>query len=215
MKICYYEDLKLVYYCIDKCASTSIYEALTDHAKSEVMIWWDKHCLEPSSEADKQAVTADPEALHFTVIRNPWDRYVSLYCMLQRQAMLWPPIGKLHGWFARYEESILNCLRAEQPFLALISFIAGQSLDEMDSHWTPQYAGLPLEDKRLHIVRFESLQNDLKELLSGHGVNIFPLPVRNDSGNRRHSLFYCKQSISLVEQVYREDIKRFGYRFQR
>jgi hypothetical protein len=45
------------------------------------------------------------------------------------------------------------------------------------------------------------------------GISCRRLPVINSSLHRHYSLYYSDFGRELVEQVFREDVEQFGYRF--
>jgi hypothetical protein len=70
--------------------------------------------------------------------------------------------------------------------------------------------GLLLTDD---IGRFETFTQDAVRLFGKMGISCRRLPVINSSLHRHYSLYYSDFGRELVEQVFREDVEQFGYRF--
>lgn len=219
MKIIYYSDWKTLFYCQDKNASTTIESRLKELTSTLPVTYWDESTIEPSPQQRLDSLRNKPRDFHFTVVRNTWDRLASLYHMLRHQLdKEWPakPKGRLNPWFSRYEESLLKCLRGEEPFDAFIRFVCSQADDEVDSHWQPQTAHLPLDDPSFYVARFERLNEDWNIISERMGVSSDPLPVsanRTAHSRSHYANDYSESSYRLVLNRYAHEIEVFGFAF--
>lgn len=141
----------------------------------------------------------------FTFVRDPWDRILSYY-MFRREPR---------------NEGRKNILQAERE-MSFEDWL--MNLDRFRRHWrinaafniavAPQaetVGALP------HLVgRFERLADDLAEV--GRRIGVHPAPLRNVNPTTRkrepYAHYYTDAARELVADLYREDIERFGYRFQ-
>ena len=144
----------------------------------------------------------------FTIIRNPYDRVVSLY---HHHAKHYGPAkenrsGPLHRFariFRRKADfaAYVNALDPDQRLHAnLRSFLCDSS-----GRWLVG-----------DILRFESLDTELPALLSELGVTPLEgdLPRLNGSPYRAdYRTYYNRRSRQRVGDLYAEEIERFGYGF--
>ena len=144
----------------------------------------------------------------FSFVRNPWDRMISLYKYLGRPEA--------------------------QDFK---EFLLGEFRKTLwrDMYWFvgPQYEFLvDAEGRQLvdFVGRFETLQDDFNTVCHRIGLSETPLPHVNKStvpqtpsgtgsvsagtGSKpSYTAFYDSETQEFVADLYREDIRRFGYQF--
>lgn len=169
----------------------------------------------------------------FTVVRNPWDRLVSAYIDKFVRA-------KEYEDFAL--EVILSIRGSSDVSLGIsfreyLNYISNQHLLQMNDHWRPQWwfvAGLGVD----RIIKYESLEEDLRQLLSSRGVNVdlphinrssmkvvelrnrnlclpdmFPSELRSLGGYPAYHSWYDNELLAVADRVFRKDIELFGYNF--
>lgn len=124
-----------------------------------------------------------------TIVRNPWDREVSLYFWRYRNSETRPPFERYVRW-PRY--------RPERKTFELFSI-----------------NGTVVADT---ILRYESLQNDFDKFVYTLGLDELPQLPRA-KGNFRlkaspnYRDFYCPTTRAVVARRYAREIEAFGYRF--
>lgn len=182
--ICVCEQRKFIYMKPAKTAGTTILRHILEpqldimHAKEESERF--RKWLERLT--DKELA----EYFIFSVVRNPWDRVVSL---------------------ATYFEISF------QKFL--YDFEKFQSDPIIHTHTLPQaiythYNGKPFVNQ---VCRFESLQADFNLICDQIGIQRQELPVTNRSFHSHYSRYFSPASISWVTKHYQQDIAVFGYMF--
>ncbi|QDU36901.1 Sulfotransferase family protein [Maioricimonas rarisocia] len=132
----------------------------------------------------------------FAVVRNPWDRMVSLYHYLKRTE--------------KYAEICPDTFEA--------------FLDDIDAQvsWTQQLRSLRTQrsyladaDGRMicdRIARFETLAQDFEAITQRLGIDA-RLPHVNRSNHDAYVRYYTPRSRECVARWYRQDIDEFGYTF--
>jgi len=102
-------------------------------------------------------------------------------------------------------------------------------------HWTPEYVGRnymrshleylnqvdylsnPLTGGRLMadtILRLENLDEEWNDMFTKLGYKAPKLPKRNKSKHKHYSHYYDDDSVWLISQMFRKDLKFFGYEFE-
>ena len=147
----------------------------------------------------------------FAVVRNPWDRLVSEYHYRTQHAgghfpYLAPepvPADPSFDWFVR---------RLESVDLSRLRHVEG-------CHLYPQSAYLCSADHRLLVdllCRFETYGADVRAALERAGclsAGAAPLSALNTSRHAPYQAYYDAVTRELVGRRYKEDVVRFGYRF--
>lgn len=142
----------------------------------------------------------------FTVVRNPWDRLVSVYSYLSQ------------GGAPNTDARLAADIRARAPtFAAFVNDYLDPSRLSVHSLFRPQVYYVcneflePMVDM---VCRFERFETDVEPALARVGVPRGRLQPLNRSRRGDYRDYY--PSAELVERVrtlYRQDCEVFGYRF--
>lgn len=123
----------------------------------------------------------------FCVVRNPWDRMVSMYHFVRKVNSDFSAVS-----FDEWLRTGLNYKR----------------------HWysvtTPQLDWIKVRPNA--IMRFENLANDFAQvqmLMQDHT----PLPVINATQHEPYQNYYSDWSRQLIQDLFYTDITQFGYTF--
>ena len=145
----------------------------------------------------------------FTTVRNPWSWYVSWYFYLSKRHTNDSDFIK--------EYTILN----NNSFSDFIKYIYEKREDLVfynDGDNTPKYQQM-LEwandgDKYVdHFIKIEELSKDkLKNI--GLDTN-YTHSVSNSSKHNHYSTYYNNTTKALVQQMHKDDIKFFNYKFEK
>lgn len=124
----------------------------------------------------------------FAVVRNPWDRVVSLWAF-------WNKLKK-----------------ADVPFDDFVRNLQSYKFRE-DSWFTfdqPQKAWIP--DGVTYLLKFETLDQDFVQIQTLLGCTD-PLPKVNTSQHEDYHTYYTDETRDIVSQVFKDDIEAFNYVF--
>lgn len=133
----------------------------------------------------------------FTVVRNPWDRVVSLYHWLRAGHLAHPMAGLARScnFTAFLNHPLVQVSLATQPACLHLTDRAG------------------LERGHLY-ARLEHLADDLAPFEAHLGFRLALLARANVSDRPRDwRVFYTKADAALVGRLCARDVDRFGYRF--
>jgi Sulfotransferase family len=200
---------KCIFVHIPRCAGTSVESVLWPGERGEAELWMgfvDRHhnryqtggLQHLLARQIREAVGARrfDSYFKFAVVRNPFDRTVSQFAYMQLRPDLRSFVELGTGAsFGEYLEAIQR--RRHVQWEPQCSFIHGES-------------GELLVDC---LVRFESLERELRPLLARFGVYCREVPHENLADRTSYSDYYSDESRALVEDLYRSDIDRLGYEF--
>lgn len=155
----------------------------------------------------------------FCVIRNPYDRLLSLYNFtIQKMKKLYNdrPNKKIfyQSQFDVLEKGFKNFVlnEAETTFYTKpVNMNRKQSWSEKTQ---VRFFPTNKDKKKIKILRFENLQSDWKELCEKEGLRYHKLPRNNTS--RADCLYrehYSKKMIDVVEKYWSKDIELGSYEF--
>lgn len=197
---------------IPKNASTSLYNyfGATNTIRDKYLnadnkvyknIFAPSHC--PLDFAIKQFGERILDLPTLAVIRNPYDRMVSMYFFAQKIKA-----NKI------YDFNIENFLQFCEAFESLCS-------DKCFFHGWTQKSFIELEGKVSvnNLIRFENLEVEFGEFLHKYDLNkiykkINPtLKKENSTVHNHYKQYFCSKSQKIVKNIWGEDIDYFEYLF--
>lgn len=188
----HFDKNKLIFVHIPKTAGTSLCTAL----------YGDTNIHLTASELrfiDKEKFDS---YFKFAVVRNPWDRLCSAYFYSSIDV-------------SRYgERSSVGFIDKYRSFESFVKEWVSKS--NIDSHYFfyTQSEYVKVGDNNIldYTARFESLYEDVQILAKKNNM-IIDIKRMNSSGSRDYRAQYDSEMISIVENVYADDIETFGYEF--
>ena len=143
------------------------------------------------------------KSFKFCFVRNPWDRFVSLYSYLLNES--YPHIkGRMGADFTDF----CNSLDSIEPISRFN--VRGLSQFNPQSDWITGTDGQSLVD---FIGRYESLQTDLNRLMDIIERPQVTLIVANKGIHAEYKTYYNDKTREIVGAYYKDDIDNFGYKF--
>jgi len=135
----------------------------------------------------------------FAVVRNPWERMVSLWSFLSQNKKTYETRkGK------RRSTKELKKIGFSDWLLKY-----GKRSWYMITTDTPQMRWITKNEKIVvdHVIRFENLAQELKK------VDLKKLPMRHKSKHGDYRKYYNEESKKFVDEVFEKDIKEWRYEF--
>lgn len=225
------ERYPLVFFHIPKNAGKSICKALEINKKYHPPLL-DKTVLLGDDIRNSYTDEQWNSLVKFTVVRNPWDRMVSLYSFrkkerdllmrLQHKGLWNPEDGDLEKdwdfkkWISTPEIAGVTDYSLFTEFKHLsknteyLNFYRStlEYLNQVDIITDSDY--IPYVN---FILRFESLLDDWKKMSSDLNIELPDLPVVNTSRHSDYSTFYDDETRKLVYGLFEKDIETFKYTF--
>jgi len=220
---------KYIFIKSEKTAGTSVEAALSKHCGGEDMVtplgdyWFNRdergqwiHSAmnaegffqhDPAAEVKRKL---DPriwnEYLKFTIVRNPWDRVVSLFSWearnrpeLQPQRRLVHRLGVRFDGFTESIQQFREFVKTDWKTNDRFYLIDGEAFADL-------------------VIRYERLEQDLAEFCKRVGLPNVELP-RLKAGMRKaghhYSEYYDDDSREIVAVRHANDLRIFGYEFER
>lgn len=181
--------LDYVFIHINKTAGSSIARALGLTGEH-------KTALQKKRELGERAWT---ERFSFTVVRNPWDKVVSHYSYRVRTNQTGLGVEPLP-----FEEWVRLAYRDRDP-----RYCDDPRMFMPQWEWIADESGQMMVD---FVGRFENLQEDFARISERIGKHAsLPHVKKSDRGGYRD--YYDAGTRSIVADVFREDVERFGYAF--
>ena len=137
----------------------------------------------------------------FSFVRNPWDRFVSLYfyCMTGSTMMQKNKNAKPVLDFKSF------CKLVKSGFYIGNSYV-------WNTHYQPQTNFIDLPDIDF-VGRFENIQHDFDIVCDKIGFKQQQLPHTNKSKHKHYTKYYDDETREIVAEKYAKDIEVFGYEF--
>ena len=203
---CIYHYIKTVFHGIPKNASTSVknilYEANWGKPFDGNKQWVHKGNEKGGSiypSIDMVRSSKYDSYTHFTVVRNPYDRFISFY------NDLFLGTTKIRNNIPPFYTD--NKILLEPiPINAAIDVINQFTDDEADEHFTSQSSFVYKDD--IPYLKMESLQEEWVSMCDHLNIAHRPLPVYNKSNN---VVLLTDDQKSKIYNRYKEDFERFGY----
>jgi len=160
------------------------------------------------------------EYYSFAFVRNPWDRLVSWYCMLDSMRRLGPKAP----WWAQppHDSPLLRYVREEAPTFE--EFIKGCTREfevrgEVYSFTRNQLDYLVDKNGELlvdFVGKVERFDEDLATVLGEIGLDVpaNAIPHANRFEHGHYSTFYTPETESIVRARFAQDIEYFAYEFE-
>lgn len=129
----------------------------------------------------------------FAIVRNPFDRFISICFFLNRQNPLFlkTPL--------QWMKSAIQAKEFRARVLVKPQFL---QLSDARGNIAMDYVG-----------RYETLQNSVDEICLSLKVESSQLQKRNTSEHQQYREYYDEELKSAVETVYAEDLRRFNYSY--
>lgn len=210
------EKGKFIFVHVQKNAGMS-FEAILKQNFSDCEHWHGRHEHALTGIGEIGRAEWD-DCYSFALVRNPWDRMVSWYSMIQRNYKRLP-------WYRRISKKPFR-----SPFWNQViqqsndfeSFLHNCTEEVFDRGALKSFAFNQIDyltDERGEIAvsfvgRFENLVTDTAVIFDRLGIPADSLPHRNISQHRHYSSYYNRETRELIEQRFHRDIEAFEYQFE-
>jgi len=157
------------------------------------------------------------EYFKFAFVRNPWDRFVSLWIKFKEDRNLRENFNSIYnlpeGWIPDEMEEVLRFL-----------WLADKKGMLLPRWWKPQYEFV--HNKELRVLtnlvgRYENLQHNfgfLCEKWIDYPKRTLPWSEdkyrRREKEKKHYTEFYVPRTRDMIADIYREDIRTWHYEFE-
>jgi hypothetical protein len=192
---------KFIFVHIPKCGGTSICKSL-DVGMSE------------HGRIDQYVNDKTRNYFKFTFVRNPWDRFVSLYNYYIKGSELYGtrdvvPFVSFEHFVDRLNNNceMISAHVSDNPHVRKVHYKSQISFIESSKLCT---TGIDSLD---YLGRFENLQQDFNIICDKIGIPQQQLPYVNKTKHKHYTEYYDDETRQIVAEKYANDIEMFGYEF--
>lgn len=194
-----YDEYKCIFIHIPKCAGVSLCKSLFGNLAGSHLSVARYQLIYNKEEFDAY--------FKFTFVRNPWDRLVSAYFFLKR------------GGFEEKDKIwAKKNLSKYTDFDSFVHAWVNKKNIQKWNHFKPQYrwicepgSNIPKVD---FIGYFENIEKDYSFVKSKIGSNSKLKHYNRSARNKKdYREYYTEATKEIVADVYKEDIRLFGYEF--
>ncbi len=186
-------DLKLIFIHVHRTGGSTIRNLLKQELGSKI-----ENISQHGNAMSSESVFLEKHAdyFRFGFVRNPWDRLLSWYSLINK----WDPLN-IELERLRFEEFLELDLSAKQGD----DFFHYNQLDYF-----------PLLNDSLNsikIYRYEKFEDETNEIFGLLGHPLKKIPITNNTSIKDYKDFYTERSKELVKQKCHKDITYFKYSF--
>lgn len=142
-------------------------------------------------------------------IRNPWDRFVSLYFYFYNM--------QPNHWAYKYDHQTVQNIRRFKSFedfcLNFNDFDEAQPFKKF--HFFNQSCWTHYKNKNIvdFLGKYENLDQDVASLQNIFEIPHEPVPHTNQSDHGDYKNYYNSRTRNVVAEIYKKDIEYFEYKF--
>ena len=191
-------------------------------------------------DGDSQTKTWLKSLTKFAIIRNPYDRLVSLYHFRKKENDLYnlfvganpnggdktSPDGKnlsFKEWVMDSRSRGLGLLWDKDPFIGInkerqvLLYDNDKPSYDASLEWINQIHFITDRNGKLMIddvLRFENLDEEIKNFCKKYNLNEVVLPKKNSSLRKKHYVdYYDDELIEFATRLFEDDLEYFNYKF--
>jgi hypothetical protein len=213
---------------IPKCAGTSIEAALghlekhsgrggQDHRNIRMI---EKPFITPATFSSKENIIEMLRGLkhqHFNAATNPYNKHTvtrKQYNKYFRFTIVRNPWARAFSWYKNVMRDEIHQRRLGiTNEISLTEFLlqySGKGLLKPQTDYIKNYKGeIPLD----YIGRFENLKEDFEIICNHMNIPVKTLPHKTKGSGDNYCEFYDEVSENIIADIYKEEIRMFGYTF--
>ena len=195
---------KLIFIHVPKSAGTSVKISLKKFTKEQIFPGIKNFTHQSFSQIVNINKTITHNRTSFAVVRNPYERFVSIYRFVNR------PI-KLKKWFGRKAEEVAYNIDTFEKFIDL--FFMPVKLWQGKNHFTPQFEWVDGVDCVFKINEKDKLNSFLKEFGVLEPIGHFNKQKNYSGNNKMYKDYYNQNTKKIISKHFKKDLDFFKYVF--
>ena len=195
---------KLIFIHIPRSAGTSVRVSLKKFTKEQIF-----HGIKNfSHQSFSQIININKTITHnrtsFAVVRNPYERFVSIYRFVNRPF-------KLMKWYGSKAEEVANNIDTFEKFIELFSMPVNIWLGK--NHFTPQFEWARGVECVFKIEEKDKLNSFLKEFGVLEPIGHFNNRKIYSGHKKMYKDFYNENTKKIISKHFKKDLDIFKYSF--
>lgn len=192
-------ERKFIYWKNPKAACSSILQILLDNKIIDNEILHKKQKIE---SVGWMHACKHYDYFQFSFVRNPWDRFVSLY--LDKTKSVIGTKWEMREW-ARYKD---------HSFEDFAKAILKRGPNEIDRHSRAQFLNLNRLNGINYIGKIENFSRNIKTVSKKLGIEKLEIHKINSTKERKaYQCYYNEETKEIVAEMYKRDIELFKYKY--
>jgi hypothetical protein len=187
--------IKTIFIHVHRTGGSTVISLLRDYLILKMTIV-SQHGSAQSVEGD--IFESHPDFFVFGFVRNPWDRLLSWYSLINK----WNPLS-LEEEKKRFETFLESDLSTE----------FGNEENTFFYNQLDYFPDLETLVNPIKICRYENFEDEVREVFQRVGSKIDEIRVVNETNPKNYRDYYTDKSIELVKEKCAKDIEYFGYSF--
>ena len=195
---------KLIFIHVPKSAGTSVKISLKKFTQEQIFPGIKNFTHQSFSQIININKTITKNRTSFAVVRNPYERFVSIYRFVNRPF-------KLMKWFGSKAEEVANNIDTFEKFIELFSMPV--NLWQGKNHFTPQFEWVDGVECVFKIDEKDKLNFFLKEFGALEPIGHFNRQKIYSGNNKMYKDFYNQNTKKIISKHFKKDLDIFKYVF--
>ena len=195
---------KLIFIHIPRSAGTSVRVSLKKFTKEQIFPGIKNFSHQSFSQIININKTITHNRTSFAVVRNPYERFVSIYRFANRPF-------KLKKWFGSKAAEIANNIDTFEKFIELFSMPI--NLWQGKNHFTPQFEWVDGVECVFKIDEKDKLNFFLQEFGALEPIGHFNRQKNYSGNNKMYRDFYNQNTKKIISKHFKKDFDIFKYVF--
>ena len=195
---------KLIFIHVPKSAGSSVRTALKKYLNEEIYDNIHNKGHQSYSQITKINNNITSNRISFALVRNPFERFVSIYRFVNRPF-------KLNKWFGDESFEVAERIDTFEKFIE--NFKMPETIWKGFDHFTPQYEWTKGVNKVFKLNEIELLNNFLKNYGINENIGHYNKREIHSGHNEMYKQYYNENTKKIINKYFEKDLDFFKFSF--